>query len=150
MIIESMIAGIVVVFVSSLFFASAQAKRQREWDLEDSRPTPIPDPPSEPEPEPTIDPFVELRIGTPCPKCLIPAREAVMAEDYYGEMQEIEPARGPQLPRACFNNSCRAKKHPHLHTTCYTCGLSWFMAPADAPKKKDVSFALSELLKDAQ
>src|SRR5271157_1632000 len=122
MILESMIAGITIIFVSSLAFANAQIKRQRKWDEEDSRPTPIPPPPPpepEPEPEPIIYPFVELRIGSPCPKCLIPAKDATTKEDEYGDPEEDEPAQGPQLPRACTNRtSCTAKKYPHLHAYC--------------------------------
>lgn len=143
MIIETMIAGITIIFVSSLAFANAQMKRQREQDIEDSRPTPIPPPPPpepEPEPEPTIYPFIELRIGSPCPKCLVPARDATTKEDEYGDPEEDEPARGPSLPRACGNRNCAARKYPHLHAYCNTCGMSWYMEPADSkPAKKEVS-----------
>lgn len=145
MIVEAIVAGLTTVFVSSLLFAHAQVKlqrrrevedleRERRWDAEDNAPPP---PEPEPEPEPTIDPFVEMRIGTPCPKCLIPAKEAVMGEDDYGEEVEEEPAQGPQLPVACRWSGCKARKYPHLHATCNTCGMSWYMAPADQKKEKE-------------
>jgi hypothetical protein len=148
MIIESMVAGITIIFVSSLAFANTQIKRQRKWDEEDSRPTPIPPPPPpepEPEPEPTIYPFLELRIGTPCPKCLVVAKAATTKEDEYGDQEEDEPAQGPNLPRACLNRrTCAAEKYPHLHAYCNTCGMSWFMAPADCKiVKKELSHEIS-------
>jgi|SRR5579864_1618508 len=146
MIVETIIAGLTAVFVSSLAFAHAQIKhqrrvevedleRERKWEEEDNAPPP---PPPEPEPEPTIDPFVEMRIGTPCPKCLIPAKDAIMDTDDYGDPIEAEPAQGPQLPKACtYSTRCKAGKYPHLHAYCNTCGMSWFMQPADQKEKKD-------------
>lgn len=144
MIVEVIVAGLTTVFVSSLLFAHAQVKlqrrrevedleRERRWDAEDNAPPP---PPPEPEPEPTIDPFVEMRIGTPCPKCLVPAKDAEYEEDVYGNREEVKGAEGPQLPTACRWSSCKAKKYPHLHATCNTCGMSWYMAPADFKKEE--------------
>jgi len=142
MIVETIIAGLTVVFISSLMFANAQIKRQRrmevedlererKWEAEDNAPPP------EPEPEPTIYPFVEMRVGIPCPKCLVPVKEAVMGEDEYGEEEVVESAQGPQLPRACPYSTCKAAKYPHLHAYCNTCEMDWFMAPADHKEKKD-------------
>ncbi len=37
MILETIIAGLTTIFVSSLIFANAQIKRQRQWDKEDAQ-----------------------------------------------------------------------------------------------------------------
>lgn len=124
MIFEMMIAGVTVAFVSSLAFVNNQIKRKRQWELEDSIP---------PEPEPVIYPFVEMQIGTRCPKCSRPGRNATFKK-VQGVNKVVTSAEGPGVPFACNDNNCKAKKRFHLHVKCNTCNANWFMQPAD---KKD-------------
>lgn len=148
MIIEALIGGITVCFVSALVFANTMIKRHRAWELEDERPTPIPPPPPEPEPEPIIYPFVDLRPDNVCPKCLTKAVAAY--EDDDGDWHE---AVGPNLAKACKNYSCSAKKYPHLHACCNTCGCNWFMEPADNAailKKTNAEDILNDIFTDSK
>lgn len=127
-----MIAGTTVAFISSLIFNNVQIKRKRQWELEDSAPKP---PPPEPEPEPIIYPFLDIRVGTPCPKCLRPTKNAVIKN--YGTYSVVtSSAEGCHIPEACNDNKCKARKKFHLHVRCNTCKGSWFMEPADSKKNK--------------
>jgi hypothetical protein len=128
-IVEAIVLGITTVFVSSLVFANTIIKRQRAWDLEDERPEPTP------EPEPAIDPYLNILIGTPCPKCSREAKDASQSVKN-GYSYAIE-AEGPTIPRACFDKNCKARKYSHLHMRCHTCKMEWFMHTADAVKKEE-------------
>jgi hypothetical protein len=140
MIVETIIAGLTTIFVSSLIFVNAQIKRQRKWELEDNAPEP------EPEPLPTIDPFIEVHIDTPCPKCRTKAKNQVNKK-VSGYIYVESQAEGPALPTACCDDKCKAKKLPHLHANCYSCHYHWFMAPADS-KKKTTETAATDLPKE--
>ena len=133
MILEIMIAGTTVAFLGSLLFADRQIKRQRQWEKEDNAPPP---PPPAPEPELVIYPFVEVRVGTPCPKCLMPAKDQV-TKTSQGWTQVISNATGPKPPLACSDDKCRARNTPHLHAYCYSCRMNWFMLPADSKEKEE-------------
>lgn len=130
MIVETIIAGLTVIFVSSLMFANTQIKRQRQWDKEDNTPEP------EPEPPPRIYPFLHVKIGTPCPKCLREAKNEVR-KTTNGWTVVAEAAEGPSIPKACYDDKCKAKGIPHLHANCDTCNYNWFMNPADEKGKED-------------
>lgn len=130
MIVETIIAGLTVIFVSSLMFANTQIKRQRQWDKEDNTPEP------EPEPPPKLYPFLHVKIGTPCPKCKREAKNEVR-KTTNGWSYVSESAEGPGLPKACTDTACKAKNLPHLHANCYTCNYHWFMMPADEKEKED-------------
>lgn len=130
MIVETIIAGLTAIFVSSLVFANAQVKRQRQWDIEDNTEPPPPPPP------PKIYPFLHVKIGTPCPKCMREAKNQVTKRS--GGYLVVESySEGPSLPQACTDKNCKAKDWPHLHAQCYTCHYNWFMAPADEKEKED-------------
>src|SRR5271170_1107255 len=125
MILEIMIAGTTVAFISSLIFADRQIKRQREWDKEDDAPPP------KPEPEPIIYPFVNIRQGTRCSKCLVESKNQVAKKNFNGYLIIESEAQGPRQPIACNDIKCKARDLPHLHATCTTCQYRWFMSPAD-------------------
>lgn len=128
MIIESIVLGLTSIVVSSLIFANTQIKRQRQWDLEDSAPEP------EPKPAPVLAPFIGICVGTPCPKCSIPARDALITKDTDWN-SIVEEARGPRLPTSCPEpDTCDAKNTEHLHMYCNTCNSYWFMETADSKK----------------
>lgn len=129
MIIEAMVAGITFVFVSSLVFANTQIKRQRQWEKEDNAPPPPPPP------QPRIYPFLEIKVGTPCPKCKRLAKNQVLKRSG-GYVTLESAAEGPAWPTACDSDTCKAKHLPHLHARCYTCNYYWFMAPADESKQE--------------
>lgn len=140
MIIESIVAGLTTIFVSSLMFAHAQIKsqrrrevedleRERRWDAEDNAPPPPP------KPEPKVYPFIEIQVGTPCPKCKRPAKNQVLKRSNGYSYVESE-SEGPAWPQACNNSSCEARHLPHLHARCYTCHYNWFMSPADESKQE--------------
>lgn len=130
MIVETIIAGLTAIFVSSLVFANAQVKRQRQWDKEDNTPPP------EPEPPPKLYPFIHVKLGTPCPKCMREAKNEVKKSSN-GWTYVSEAAEGPGLPTACNERECKAKHMPHLHASCHTCNYHWFMKPADEKEEKD-------------
>lgn len=143
MIVESIIAGLTTIFVSSLMFAHAQvrhqrrreiedAERERRWEAEDNAPPP---PPPPPKPEPKLYPFVEVAVGVPCPKCKRPAKNQVTKRSNGYTYIESEQ-EGLALPTACNSSSCEARHLPHLHARCYTCHYNWFMTPADESKQE--------------
>jgi hypothetical protein len=163
MIIESMIAGITVIFVSSLGFANGQIKRQKKWDTDEAirlrqweaneddrlrqwevdeakrlRDWEAEDN-KEPEPEPVLDPFLEIKLGVPCPKCLRPAKNEIITKNSKGWSIACNPAEGPRLPTICRNPDCKAKKMMHLHGSCYTCGANWYMETADRTAAKNAT-----------
>lgn len=133
MIVEIMILGTTIAFIGSLLFADKQIKRQRQWEQEDNAPPP---PPPEPEPKPIIDEFVDVHEGTPCPKCLVPGKNQV-TKTTQGWTTVVSDAAGPRPHRACNVDKCKARRTPHLHAYCYSCGMNWFMKPADSMKEEE-------------
>lgn len=106
MIIESIVAGLTVIVVSSLAFANAQIKRQRKWDMEDN---------FEDE-QSSIKPFLKVVIGANCPVC---GRTA-------------EKNNGLRQPKTCVEKDKCEEVRPHLHVECTWCNCKWLMKPADA------------------
>lgn len=123
MIVETIIAGLTVMYVCSLAFANHQIKRQRESKFEDSS-TKF-----------TLAPFIKVVIDTPCPKCLTPSKNAVVGNKFDCNLI-VKHAQGLGVPEACFDEKCKANKFCHLHVECYTCKNAWLMAPADSEVKK--------------
>jgi hypothetical protein len=115
MIVETIIAGLTVIFVSSLAFANAQIKRQRQWDKEDSQ--------EEDDDAAGIRPYLNIAIGTKCPVC---GRAA-------------EKGNGLRQPKICDPKEKCEVSPAHLHVECTWCNAKWLMRPADYRKKEIVS-----------
>jgi hypothetical protein len=110
MIVETIIAGLTLIFVSSLAFANTQIRRQRQWEKEDS----------EEEFDP-IRPFLRIAIGVGCPLC---GRAA-------------EKNEGLRQPKTCPPKEKCEVSIPHLHVECTWCNSKWLMKTADQKEKKD-------------
>lgn len=111
MIVETIIAGLTAIFISSLAFANAQIKRQRQWDKEDS----------EDYEDPGIRPYLNIAIGTKCPTC---GRSA-------------EAKNGLRQPKICDTKEKCEVTSSHLHVECTWCGGKWLMRTADYRKKEN-------------
>jgi hypothetical protein len=109
MIVEIMIAGLTVIFVSSLNFANTQIKRQRQWDKEDE------------DDFPNLRPFLNIAIGTMCPLC---GRQA-------------ERDNGLRHPKVCSPKDKCDVDVPHIHVECTWCNGKWKMRTKDYSKKKE-------------
>ena len=132
MIIETLIVGASVSFISYLVFLTDHAKRKREWELEDNKP------------EPKIKPFFAVCVGTPCPKCLRPAVNPKYSQS--GVM--ISRAEGLLVPTACRTTNCEAAHISHLHVKCDTCLSTIYMYPADNETETDEDDADIEAKED--
>ena len=103
-------ASVTVITVASLRLVSVVDKREREDDeAEDVQ----------------IRPFEDVVIGTLCPICGRPGKNASMP---FG-------AEGPSVPTVCSAHHKCDVRRSHLHVTCRTCGGSWLMATADSVDK---------------
>ncbi len=111
MIIETIVAGITAVFISSLMFANTQIKRQRQWDKEDEE---------EDGNVPGLRPFLDIAIGRPCPLC---GRNA-------------EKDNGLRQPKTCPPKEKCEVTLPHLHVECTWCQSKWVMRTKDNPVKE--------------
>lgn len=108
MIIETIVAGITAIFISSLVFANTQIKRQREWDKEDDE-----------EDIPGLRPYLNVAIGVNCPLC---GRAA-------------EKDNGLRQPKTCPPKEKCEVRTPHLHQECTWCQSKWLMRTKDNPVK---------------
>ena len=113
MIIEAMIIGVTVCFVGSLLFINSQVKGLKKHNVD-------------------LSPFIRIEEGTPCPKCLRPAKNEVIRDGWV-----IKRSEGLRVPVTCSNSSCKAKEVMHLHCYCNTCSASWFMETADVTALKN-------------
>jgi hypothetical protein len=127
---EIVLGAITAITMTSLTLSYKWIKIQRKWKIEDSLPPAPPKPPPTP---PKLDPFLEIKDGTPCPKCLAPAKEAVTVRESGGWVRTVSAQQGPRPPYACNDSSCLAKNMgmEHLHTSCLSCHLVWLMKTAD-------------------
>lgn len=125
--IEIVIGCITAITLTSLTLSYKWIKIQRKWKIEDSTP------PAPPPPPPKLDPFIEIKEETPCPKCLAPARKAVTVNEKGGWVRTVSNPQGPMTPYACNDLNCRARRMAmeHLHTNCLSCRLTWLMKTAD-------------------
>lgn len=106
MIIETIVAGLTAIFISSLVFANAQIKRQRQWDKEDDEGD-----------SSSIRPFLGIEIGVNCPLC---GRKA-------------EKDNGLRQAKSCAPKEKCEITIPHLHVECTWCNSKWLMRTKDKP-----------------
>jgi hypothetical protein len=110
MIVETIITGLTVIFVSSLAFANAQIKRQRQWEKEDAG--------EELDP---IRPFLKIAYGVDCPLC---GKAAGLYD-------------GLRQPKTCSSKEKCKVTIPHLHVECTWCKSKWLMRTADQKDSKN-------------
>ena len=111
MIIESIIGGITIITLSSMWFANSILKREAAQD----------EPPPEPEkPKVYIEPYKYPSITLECPMCGVK------------EQGSVDAGWGPPKPTACtLADKCEAYPARHVHADCGYCKAKWFRAAKD-------------------
>lgn len=122
MIVESVVAGLTIIVVSSLLFSNSLIKKQRQWEKEDEEAEIKRQRQAEKhnsknsEEAFNLKPFLVIKIGTECPMC---SRAAT--QDY-----------GLRQPKSCevADEFCTVTMS-HLHVECTWCCSKWLMKTAN-------------------